>query len=98
MFVMKSQSKAADIIARENPAKFSGSFIRSFFGALFFLLVITSAIYWSRPVIKNPSNIWIVLVFYVLIYLGYSGVTNYFFVSDKHLLVKNLFLPWVNRI
>jgi len=95
---MKKDITPNEIITLEKANKFSGNFLFSFYGFFSCCVVL---ILWKtgRQVPNTPVGAWLILTgIFMLFYWSISGETYYFFVSDRHLLVKNQLRPWVNHI
>ena len=95
---MKKDITATEIITQEKAKKFSGNFLFSFLG---FFLCITAFIFWKTAFQKGPPppTVWLTVTgIFMFFYWRMSTQTCYFFVSDRHLLVKNQLLPWVSHI
>jgi hypothetical protein len=77
--------------------KFSGNPYTSLNGIIiwgFFISIFCTLLFLNRPLV--PAH-FIALLPIIVFYIGFGLQLHYFFISNQRLIVKNHFIPWINK-
>jgi len=93
----KSRITSKGTVLEKDFGKFAGNPYTSFNGLVIFgwaVFILISLLVMKRPLV--PMHLFILFPC-VFVYWGFANQLNYFLVSNQRLIVRNHFLPWINK-